>query len=94
MLKIENLWVSTGEKEILKGIELAVGDGETHVLIGPNGAGKSCLGMTIVGIPVHRVEKWEITFDGKDITALPIHERAKLGIGLAFQNDWRPDKRL
>jgi Fe-S cluster assembly ATP-binding protein len=50
--------------------------------------------MTIMGIPVYRVEKGEITFDGKDITALPIHERAKLGIGLAFQNDWRPDKRL
>jgi Fe-S cluster assembly ATP-binding protein len=53
MLKIENLWVSTGEKEILKGIALAVGDGETHVSIGPNGAGKSCLAMTIMGIPVY-----------------------------------------
>ena len=75
-------------------MELAIRDKETHVLIGPNGAGKSCLAMTIMGIPVYRVEKGEITFDGKDITALPIHERAKLGIGLAFQNDWRPDKRL
>lgn len=53
MLKIENLWVSTGEKETLKGIELAVGDGETHVSIGPNGAEKSCLAMTIMGIPVY-----------------------------------------
>jgi Fe-S cluster assembly ATP-binding protein len=86
MLMIENLWISTGEKEILKGIELTVGDGETHVLIGPNGAGKSCLAMTIMGIPVYTVGKGEITFDGEDITTLPIHERAKLGIGLAFQN--------
>jgi len=83
---IENLQVSTGEKEILKGIGLSIGDGETHVLIGPNGAGKSCLAMTIMGIPIYTVDKGKITFDGEDITALPIHERAKLGIGLAFQN--------
>lgn len=86
MLEIENLWVSTGEKEILKGVELTVGDEETHVLIGPNGAGKSCLAMTIMGIPVYTVEKGKIDFDSKDITTLPIHERAKLGIGMAFQN--------
>jgi len=86
MLKIENLWVSTGEKDILRGMELAVRDKETHVLIGPNGAGKSCLAMTIMGIPVYTVDKGKITFDGEDITTLPIHERAKLGIGLAFQN--------
>ncbi len=86
MLKIEDLWVSTGEKEILKGVELTIGDEERHVLIGPNGAGKSCLTMTIMGIPVYTVEKGEITFDSKDITTLPIHERAKLGIGMAFQN--------
>lgn len=86
MLTIENLWVSIGEKKILKGIELAVGDEETHVLIGPNGAGKSCLAMTIMGIPVYTVDKGKLTFDNKDMTALPIHERAKLGIGLAFQN--------
>ena len=83
---IENLQVSTGEKEILRGMELAIGDKETHVLIGPNGAGKSCLAMTIMGIPIYTVDKGKITFDGEDITALPIHERAKLGIGLAFQN--------
>lgn len=86
MLEIENLWVSTGEKEILKGVELTIGDEETHVLIGPNGAGKSCLAMTIMGIPVYTVEKGKIDFDSKDITTLPIHERAKLGIGMAFQN--------
>jgi Fe-S cluster assembly ATP-binding protein len=86
MLKIENLWVSTDGKEILKGVELSIGDEETHVLIGPNGAGKSCLAMTIMGIPVYTVGKGKITFDGEDITTLPIHERAKLGIGLAFQN--------
>lgn len=86
MLTIENLWVSIGEKEILKGVELVVRDEERHVLIGPNGAGKSCLAMTIMGIPVYRVDKGEITFDGRDMTTLPIHERAKLGIGLAFQN--------
>jgi len=86
MLKVENLRVSTGEKEILRGMELAIGDKETHVLIGPNGAGKSCLAMTILGIPIYTDDNGKITFDGEEITALPIHERAKLGIGLAFQN--------
>jgi Fe-S cluster assembly ATP-binding protein len=86
MLKVENLWVSTGEREILKGIELAIGDEETHVLIGPNGAGKSCLAMSVMGIPLYTVEEGRITFNGRDITTLPIHERARLGIGLAFQN--------
>jgi Fe-S cluster assembly ATP-binding protein len=86
MLKIKNLWVSTDGKEILKGVELTVGDKERHVLVGANGAGKSCLAMTIMGMPVYRVNKGEITFDGKDITTLPIYERAKLGIALAFQN--------
>ena len=47
MLKIENLWVSIDGKEILKGVELAIGDEETHVLIGPNGVGKSCLAMAM-----------------------------------------------
>lgn len=86
MLKVENIWVSTSEKEILKGVELTIGDKETHVLIGPNGAGKSCLVMSIMGIPLYTLEEGKIVFNGKDISTLPVHERARLGIGLAFQN--------
>ncbi len=86
MLKVKDLRVSTGEKRILQGVELTIGDNEVHVLIGPNGAGKSCLAMTIMGIPLYKIDRGKITFDGKDITTLPIHERANLGIGLAFQN--------
>lgn len=86
MLEIRDLWVSVGKKKILKGINLDIGDRETHVLLGPNGAGKSCLIMTIMGIPTYKVTKGRICFDGNDITTLPINERAELGIGLAFQN--------
>lgn len=87
MLEVKDLWVSVGsEKEILKGVNLKIGDKETHVLLGPNGAGKSGLIMTIMGIPTYKVTKGRIRFDGKDITTLPINERAELGIGLAFQN--------
>lgn len=89
MLEIEDLWVSVvtnGKKEILKGVNLKIGDKETHVLLGPNGVGKSCLIMTIMGIPTYKVMRGRILFDGKDITTLPINDRAELGIGLAFQN--------
>lgn len=91
MLKVEDLWVrvadnDNGKKEILKGVNLRIRDGETHVLLGPNGSGKSCLVMTVMGIPIYKVERGKILFDDKDITTLSIDERARLGIGLAFQN--------
>jgi len=88
MLRIEDLWVSVAdsEKVVINGINLEIEEGEIHVLLGPNGAGKSCLVMTIMGIPLYRVKKGKILFEDKDITSLPIHERSKLGIGLAFQN--------
>ena len=86
LLEVNRLHVSTGEKEILHGVDLTVGRDETHVLMGPNGTGKSTLGYAVTGNPVYTVTSGSIVFDGEDITALPVNERAKRGIFLSFQN--------
>ena len=85
MLEITDLHVEVGEKEILHDINLKIGDGETHVLMGPNGSGKSTLLMTIMGFSGYRVTQGKILFNGKDVTGLPVNERAKAGMGLMFQ---------
>lgn len=85
MLDIENLSVEVEGKEILHDINLHIRTGETHVLFGPNGAGKSTLLSTIMGFPKYRVIRGRIIFNGKDITGLPVDERARLGIGMSFQ---------
>lgn len=86
LLKINGLTASAEEKELLHGVELTIGEGETHVLMGPNGAGKSTLGSVIMGSPEYKVTDGSILFDGNDITALSADKRAKLGIFLSFQN--------
>ena len=86
LLEVNRLHVSAGEKEILHGVDLTVGRDETHVLMGPNGTGKSTLGYAVTGNPVYTVTSGGIVFDGEDITALPVNERAKRGIFLSFQN--------
>jgi len=85
MLLIEDLYVEVGGSPILKGINLEINDGETHVLLGPNGGGKTTLLMSIMGLPRYKVTKGKIYFKGIDITNLPPNERAKLGIGIMFQ---------
>ncbi|HVP94880.1 MAG TPA: ABC transporter ATP-binding protein [Methanoregulaceae archaeon] len=85
MLEINDLHVTVGEKEVLHDVNLRIGDGETHVLMGPNGSGKSTLLMTIMGFGNYTVTNGNIVFSGEDITRLPIHERAKRGMGLMFQ---------
>lgn len=85
MLEVEDLWVDIDDKEVLKGISLKIPPGETHILFGKNGSGKSTLLMTIMGFARYRVKQGKIYFQGKDITYLPTYERARLGIGLAFQ---------
>jgi len=84
-LSIEQLTVEVEGREILHGINLEMGLGETHVLFGPNGSGKTTLLMTIMGFPKYRVTKGKITFKGQDITMMPLDERARLGIGMSFQ---------
>jgi Fe-S cluster assembly ATP-binding protein len=84
-LEIRNLHVRTEEREILRGVDLVVRRGELHALMGPNGSGKSTLANTIMGHPDYEVSDGEILFDGENITEMAPHERAKLGLFLAFQ---------
>jgi Fe-S cluster assembly ATP-binding protein len=85
MLEIEDLHVSVGNKEILHDINLHIGEGETHVLMGPNGSGKTTLLRAIMGFGGLDITEGSITFQGKDVTSLPLHERAKLGMGMMYQ---------
>lgn len=86
ILTISNLYVNAGDKEILSGVDLEVGYGQTHVLMGPNGTGKSTLGLALMGSPKYEIKKGNIVFDGEDITEEAANERAKKGIFLSFQN--------
>ncbi|HSQ21842.1 MAG TPA: ABC transporter ATP-binding protein [Coriobacteriia bacterium] len=85
LLQVESLHVSVGDREILRGVDLTIEEGETHVLLGPNGGGKSTLLNTIVGLPGYRITEGRILFRGTDLEGLEIDERARLGIGIAFQ---------
>jgi len=85
MLLIEELRVEVGGKPILRNINMEVPRGETHVLFGPNGSGKTSLMMTLMGFSGYIVTHGKITFKGEDITYMPIHERARLGVGISFQ---------
>ncbi|WP_018125266.1 ABC transporter ATP-binding protein [Desulfovibrio oxyclinae] len=85
MLKIEDLHVNIGDKEVLKGLNLEIQEGETFILFGPNGSGKTSLLMTLMGFAGYTVTKGKITFRGEDITHAPTYERARLGVGMSFQ---------
>jgi Fe-S cluster assembly ATP-binding protein len=86
ILEIKNLKVKVGNGIVLNGVSLSLKKGEIHAIFGPNGSGKTSLISSIIGIPSYKIIEGRITFDGKDITRLPIYERAKLGIFCAFQN--------
>jgi len=86
MLKIENLSVRVGGKDILRKINLEIKKAEIHALLGPNASGKSTLVYTMMGFPDYQIMEGEIDFKGKNIESLSIEERAKLGIALAFQH--------
>ena len=85
MLKIDTLHATVGDKEILKGISLAVNAGEVHAIMGPNGAGKSTLAQVIAGHPGYTVTSGSITYEGRDLVAMQPEERAQSGVFLAFQ---------
>lgn len=85
MLKIEDLHVSIGDKEVIKGLDLHIKDGETFILFGPNGSGKTSLLMTLMGFSNYNVTQGRIIFKDVDITHAPIYERARLGVGMSFQ---------
>jgi Fe-S cluster assembly ATP-binding protein len=84
-LKIENLHVAAGDKQILKGVDLHVRAGEFHALMGPNGSGKSTLANAIMGHPNLEITEGRILFDGEDITEADPDERARAGLFMAFQ---------
>jgi Fe-S cluster assembly ATP-binding protein len=84
-LKIENLHVSVKGKEILRGVNLSVNEGETLALLGPNGHGKSTLLAAIMGNPAYQVTAGTIAFDGQDILALTPDKRSQAGLFLAMQ---------
>ena len=84
-LEIKNLHVSAADKQILKGVDLHVRDGEFHALMGPNGSGKSTLANAIMGHPNLEVTEGQILFNGEDITEADPDERARAGLFMAFQ---------
>jgi Fe-S cluster assembly ATP-binding protein len=85
MLEINDLHVSVGDREILKGLTLSVRDGEVAAIMGPNGTGKSTLSYVIAGREGYDVTGGEIKLNGQNVLDLPPHERAALGLFLAFQ---------
>ncbi len=85
LIEVEGLHVSVGGTEILRGIDLAVADGELHALMGPNGSGKSTLANTLLGNPAYQVTAGSIRLRGEDVTHWAPDARSKAGMFLAFQ---------
>ena len=85
MLKIDNLHATVDGKPILNGLDLEVGAGEVHAVMGPNGSGKSTLAYVIAGREDYEVSAGSITYEGSDLLAMSVEERARSGVFLAFQ---------
>ena len=85
MLEVKNLHAKIGEKEILKGIDLVINDGETHAIMGPNGSGKSTLSAVLVGNPLYEVTEGEAWYNGRNLLEMKPEERAHEGLFLSFQ---------
>ncbi len=85
MLEVTNLHARVGEREILKGIELAVKAGEVHAIMGPNGSGKSTLAGVLAGREEYEVTAGSATYRGRDLLDMEPEERAREGVFLAFQ---------
>ena len=85
MLEVRNLHATIADKEILKGIDLTVKDGEIHAIMGPNGSGKSTLSAVLTGNPLYTVTDGSAVFNGKDLLEMSADERANEGIFLSFQ---------
>jgi len=84
-LIVKNLHVNIEDKEILKGLDLTVRQGEIHAIMGPNGTGKSTLAYTLMGHPSYTVTEGEVWFKGQNVLEMEPDERSRLGLFLAFQ---------
>jgi len=89
LLKIENLSLSLGGKQVLRGLNLKVEAGTIHAILGTNAAGKTSLAYTIMGCNGYIPQEGKIFFKGEDITSYPIHKRAQLGMTMAWQEPAR-----
>src|SRR5246127_3462049 len=85
MLVIKNLHARVEDKEILRGIDLAVRAGEVHAIMGPNGSGKSTLAGVLAGRDAYEVTEGQVLYEGKDLLDMDPEERARAGLFLAFQ---------
>lgn len=85
-LIIKDLEAEVEGNKILKGVNLTINGGDTLALLGPNGHGKSTLLNVLMGHPHYKVTNGSITYDGKDLLAMSVDQRSKLGIFMAFQN--------
>jgi Fe-S cluster assembly ATP-binding protein len=85
MLEIRDLHVTTGGKDVLRGIDLTIRAGEVHAIMGPNGSGKSTLAYVLAGRESYEVTRGTIMYRGRDLLAMPVEERARDGVFLAFQ---------
>lgn len=85
MLEVKDLHANIGDKEILKGINLTIKNGETHAIMGPNGSGKSTLSAVLVGSPLYEVTSGSAFFNGKNLLEMSPEDRAHEGMFLSFQ---------
>jgi Fe-S cluster assembly ATP-binding protein len=85
LLNIQNLHAKVSDREVLRGIDLALPAGEVHAIMGPNGSGKSSLSHVLAGKPGYTVTSGSVDYQGKDLLSLPPEERAREGLFLGFQ---------
>ncbi|MCD3219485.1 Fe-S cluster assembly ATPase SufC [Mammaliicoccus sciuri] len=85
ILEIKDLHVEIEGKEILKGVDLTIKQGEIHAIMGPNGTGKSTLSSAIMGHPSYEVTQGEVLLDGENVLEMEVDERAQAGLFLAMQ---------